>query len=79
MKVKKENKKYYHYTDNISDEELRSNGITLVRRKWWKDKDFMKELKRRTKELESGKVKGIPLEEVHKEIRDMLKIKGDKK
>ena len=29
----------------------------------WEDEDFLNELDRRMEELESGKVKGIPLEE----------------
>ena len=36
------------------------------------DEEFVKEMDRRVEEIESGKIKGIPWEEVHKNVRDML-------
>jgi putative addiction module component (TIGR02574 family) len=34
----------------------------------WEDEEFVKELDRRMEELESGKVQGIPLEEVKRKV-----------
>lgn len=38
----------------------------------WKDEEFVKEMDRRMEELESGKVQGIPWEEVHKKALENL-------
>lgn len=40
---------------------------------WWKDKDFIKELDKRTEELESGKVKGITLDELEERVKTKYK------
>lgn len=45
---------------------------------WWKDKDFVKELDRRTAEFESSKAKPITLDELKEELR-MLTQTGIKK
>lgn len=34
----------------------------------WDDEEFLKEMDRRVEEIESGKVKGIPWEEVQKNV-----------
>ncbi|MDB5016147.1 MAG: hypothetical protein JWQ84_979 [Mucilaginibacter sp.] len=39
----------------------------------WEDEDFLKEIKSRLDEFESGKVKGIPWEEVRLKARNKLK------
>jgi putative addiction module component (TIGR02574 family) len=46
---------------------------------WWEDKDFVKELDRRTAELESGKVKGITLDELESRVRAAYKNRKRKK
>ncbi len=38
----------------------------------WDDPEFVKEMDRRMADFESGKDKGVPWEEVHKEVRNML-------
>lgn len=39
----------------------------------WEDEDFLKEIKSRLDEFESGKVKGIPWEEVRLKARNKFK------
>jgi hypothetical protein len=39
----------------------------------WKDEEFAKEMNRRMEEIDSGKVQGIPWEEVHKRVIDKYK------
>jgi hypothetical protein len=39
----------------------------------WNDKEFAKEMNRRMEEIDSGKVQGIPWEEVHKRVFDKYK------
>ena len=83
MKAEKLKEKLHQYIDNAWEQELEDMvflleedgneyGIAAKSRNWWEDEEFIKELDRRTEELESGKVKGIPAGEVHEEIRSML-------
>ncbi len=46
---------------------------------WWEDKDFVKELDRRNAELESGKVKGVTLDELEEGARKEYKSRKRKK
>jgi len=39
----------------------------------WDDEEFVKEMDRRMEEIDSGKVQGIPWEEVHKKVFDKYK------
>jgi len=41
----------------------------------WEDEEFLNELETRTKDYESGKVKGIPWEEVKLKAQNRLKAK----
>jgi putative addiction module component (TIGR02574 family) len=43
----------------------------------WEDKEFLDELDRRVKELESGEVQGIPWEEVKRKSKEYLKKPGN--
>lgn len=45
----------------------------------WKDKDFVAEMDRRSKELESGKVKGLTWQEVEEKVRSVYKNRKLKK
>ncbi len=83
MKKKKIREKLYDYIDNAKGKQLK-NFLSIVeedsveysvKKKYnhWNDPEFVKEMDRRMEEIDSGKVPGIPAEEVHKEIRDMLK------
>lgn len=42
----------------------------------WEDDDFLKELKSRLDDIESGKVKGIPWEEVKRNAKERLAAKN---
>jgi hypothetical protein len=41
----------------------------------WDDEDFVKEMDKRIKDFESGKVKGIPWDEVKLKAENLLKAK----
>ena len=82
MKKKKLKEKLHKYIDNAKGKQLK-NILSLVEEEQeeyvvnkkmghWDDPEFVKEMDRRMEEIDSGKVPGIPAEEVHKEIRDML-------
>jgi hypothetical protein len=84
MKPEEIKAKLHQYIDDATDEELEEMlflleednieyGVAGKTRKWWEDEEFIKELDRRNEEIDSGKVKGIPAEEVHNEIREMLR------
>lgn len=45
----------------------------------WQDKDFVAEMDRRSKELESGKVKGLTWQEVEEKVRSVYKNRKLKK
>ena len=82
MKNKKLKKKLHQYIDNAKGKQLKNilsmveeeSEIYGVKKKYdhWDDPEFVKEMDRRMEEIDSGKVPGIPAEEVHREIRDML-------
>ena len=46
---------------------------------WWEDKAFVKELDRRTSELENGKINGITLDELEEGARQAYKKGKSKK
>ena len=83
MKKKKIKEKLHAYIDNAKGRQLKNilsmveedPEIYAVKKKYdhWNDPEFVKEMDRRMEEIDSGKVPGIPAEEVHKEIREMLK------
>ena len=83
MKKKKIKEKLHAYIDNAKARQLKNilsmveedSEIYIVKKKYdhWDDPEFVKEMDRRMEEMDSGKVPGIPAEEVHKEIREMLK------
>ncbi len=84
MRKKKIKEKLHDYIDNAKGKQLKNflsmveedSEIYEVKKKYnyWDDPEFVKEMDRRMEEIDSGKVPGIPAEEVHKEIREMLKI-----
>ena len=82
MKKKKIREKLHDYIDNAKGKQLK-NFLSIVeedtvaysvKKKYdhWDDPEFVKEMDRRMEEIDSGKVPGIPLEQVRKEIREML-------
>lgn len=83
MRKKKIKEKLHDYIDNAKGKQLKNflsmveedSEIYEVKKKYnyWNDPEFVKEMDRRMEEIDSGKVPGIPAEEVHKEIREMLK------
>ncbi|MEO6404493.1 MAG: addiction module protein [Ferruginibacter sp.] len=82
MKKKKLKEKLHEYIDNAKGKQLmnmlsiveeeQEEYITKKKTDHWDDPEFVKEMDRRKEDLESGKDKGIPWEEVQKEIRTML-------
>lgn len=42
----------------------------------WEDEEFLKEIKTRLDDFESGKTQGIPWEEVRLKVRNKMKNKG---
>lgn len=82
MKSEELKKKLHQYIDNASDKEL-INILSfveeepepyVVKNKYdhWQDEEFVKEMDRRMEEIDSGKVKGIPWEEVHRKALERL-------
>lgn len=83
MDTKSIKEKLHDYIDKATEEELEEMLFIVeeddveyevkgISRNWWEDKDLVKELERRTDEIESGEVQGIPAKEVSIEIKDML-------
>lgn len=78
MKDKKMKKKLHQYIDNATGKQLKNilsiveedSETYIVKKKYdhWEDEEFVKEMNRRMEEIDSGKVPGIPVEQVHKEI-----------
>lgn len=75
MKKKKIKEKLYDYIDNANGKQLK-NFLSIVEEdsveysvkknyNHWGDPEFVKEMNRRVEEYESGKVKGIPWEDLH--------------
>jgi putative addiction module component (TIGR02574 family) len=83
MKKKKIKEKLHNYIDNAKGKELKNilsiveeeSETYQVKEKYdhWDDPQFVKEMDRRMEELDSGKVKGIPWEQVHEEAVERLK------
>ncbi|MGI8584483.1 MAG: addiction module protein [Chitinophagaceae bacterium] len=46
---------------------------------WWNDKEYMAEMDRRFTEMETGKVKGITLDEAENKVRQSYKNRKHKK
>ncbi|HEY8688192.1 MAG TPA: addiction module protein [Chitinophagaceae bacterium] len=87
MKKKKIREKLYDYIDNAKGKQLK-NFLSIVeedsveysvKKKYnhWNDPEFVKEMDRRVEEYESGKVKGIPWEEVHGKALERLRNKKE--
>lgn len=73
----------HEYIDKASEEELEEMmylveedeveyGTDKRAKKWWEDEEYIKELDRRMEEIDSGKVRAIPAEEVFEGISKML-------
>ena len=85
MKKKKLKEKLHEYIDNAKGKQLKNilsmveeeSEIYEVKKKYdhWDDPEFVKEMDRRVEEYESGKVKGIPAEEVHGKALERLRDK----
>ena len=82
MKKKKLKEKLHEYIDSAKGKQLKNilsiveeeSEIYEVKKKYdhWNDPEFVREMDRRMEEMDSGKVPGIPFEQVHKEMREML-------
>ncbi len=46
---------------------------------WWNDKEYIAEMDRRFKEMESGKVKGLTIDEAEDKVRQSYKNRKLKK
>ena len=89
MKNKELKEKLHEYIDNASGKQLKNilsmveedSEVYAIKKKYdhWDDPEFVKEMDRRVEEFESGKVKGIPWEEVHDEALERLKNKKNGK
>lgn len=83
MKTEDIRKKLQEYIDQASPEQLKHLLILVEEEEVdydvetegapWHDEAFVKEMDRRVEEIESGKVQGIPWEEVHKRVFDKYK------
>jgi peptidyl-tRNA hydrolase len=88
MKKKKLKEKLHEYIDNAKGKQLKNilsmveeeSEIYEVKNKYdhWDDPEFVKEMDRRMEELDSGKVQGIPWEQVHEEAVNRLKQRVNK-
>ena len=82
MKKKKLKEKLHEYIDNAKGKQLKNilfmveeeSAEYAIKKKYdhWDDPEFVKEMDRRMEDLESGKDKGVPWQEVQKEVRNML-------
>ncbi|PZR24970.1 MAG: hypothetical protein DI535_20190 [Citrobacter freundii] len=82
--VKAIDKEINHYLEYLNaDQKKAVLGVVKSFAKdeyaWWEDKSFLKELDRRTEELESGKVKGLTLDELEQGARDAYKTRKQKR
>lgn len=71
-------KEIAHHLNFLSMEQKKAVlGIVKIFAKeedsWWNNKSYLKEMDRRAEELESGKVKGISLEELEKRVKESYK------
>lgn len=79
--------KLHQYIDKATDEELitilsfveEDSEVYAIKKKYdhWEDPEFVKEMDKRVEEYESGKVKGIPWEEVHDKALERLRNKKE--
>ena len=82
MKKKKLKEKLHEYIDNAKGKQLKNilsmveeeSEIYEVKKKYdhWDDPEFVKEMDRRMEDFDSGKDKGVPWEQVHKEAVEWL-------
>lgn len=82
MKKKKLKEKLHVYIDNAKGKQLKNilsmveeeEEIYEVKKKYdhWDDPEFVKEMDRRMEDFDSGNDKGVPWDEVQKEVRNML-------
>lgn len=89
MKSEELKNKLHQYIDNATDKQLKNflsiveenEEVYAVKKKYdhWDDPEFVKEMDRRVEEFESGKVKGIPWEEVHSTALERLKNRKNDK
>ena len=89
MKSEELKQKLHKYIDKATEEELITilsfveeepeNYIIANKYNQWEDEEFVKEMDSRVKEFESGKVKAIPMEEVHSNALEKLKDKKNGK
>jgi hypothetical protein len=87
MKKKKLKEKLHEYIDNAKGKQLKNILFMVeeespeyaVKKKYnhWDDPVFVKEMDRRAEEFESGKVQGVPWEEVHSRALERLKNKSN--
>ena len=82
--VKPLDKEITHYLGYLNTDQKKAvlgvvKNFALEEYAWWEDKDFIKELDRRTTELQSGKVKGLTLDELEEGARQAYKNRKKKK
>jgi hypothetical protein len=82
MKEEELKNKLHKYIDKASGEELeellsfvgdeQEEYVVANKYNHWEDKEFVKEIDRRVEDFETGKDKGIPWEQVHKEALERI-------
>ncbi|MGN6293133.1 MAG: hypothetical protein ACTHMV_10350 [Chitinophagaceae bacterium] len=77
-------KEINHYLEYLNTDQKRAvlgvvKSFAKEEYAWWEDKDFVKELDRRSEELESGKVKGLTFDELAQGVRQTYKNRKRKK
>lgn len=82
--VKPLDKEITHYLGYLNSDQKRAvlgvvKNFAREEYAWWEDKDFVKELDRRTADLESGKVKGVTLDKLEEGARQAYKNRKRKK
>lgn len=82
--VKPIDKEINHYLEYLNTDQKKAvlgvvKSFARDEYPWWEDKKFVKELDRRTAELESGKVKGLTLDELEKGAKEAYKARKQKK
>jgi len=75
--------KLYDYIRVADDKKLQAiyhllEGEIEETKEWWQDKQFVTELDRRAKEMETGKDKGVTLEQLSNSISKLRKKKYGK-
>lgn len=82
--VKPIDKEINHYLEYLNTDQKKAvlgvvKSFARDEYAWWEDKNFVKELDKRTDELESGKVKGLTLDELEKGAKEAYKARKQKK